>query len=59
MPTPILEEGEGIPDGSMVAWHSEDVPCPLRCRTYPEEALGPNQWMAEEETSEQLPQLWE
>jgi hypothetical protein len=30
-------------------WHSESVPFPSRCRTYPEEALGANDWMVEEE----------
>jgi hypothetical protein len=54
-----IEEGENVPEGCMVAWDAEDVPCPSRCRTYPEEALGPNQWMTEEDAREQFPQLWE
>ncbi len=42
----------------MVAWASEEgVPCPLSCRTYPEDCFVP-QWMTEEEAREQFPHLF-
>jgi hypothetical protein len=53
------EDGEDVPEGSMVVWHSESVPCSSRCHTYPEEALGANDWMVEEEARERFLQLWE
>lgn len=51
-------DGEESDGTYMVAWASEDVPCPLSCRTYPEDCLVPPQWMTEEEAREQFPYLF-
>ena len=54
-----VEAGEDVPEGSMVVWDCEDVPCPSRCRVYPEDAVMPLQGLTEDEVKEQFPQLWE
>ena len=53
------EEGEDAPEGSIVAWASEEAPCPALCRTYPEELLMPTQGLTEDEIRLRFPQLWE
>jgi hypothetical protein len=58
-PLRYVEDGEDVPEGCMVVWDAEDAPCPSRCRTYPEDMLGPNQWLTEEDVGERFPQLWE
>ena len=54
-----VEEGEDVPEGAMVVWDSEGVPCPSRCRVYPEDMLTPLQGLTEDEAREQFPQVWE
>ncbi len=51
--------GEDVPEGCMVAWDAEDVPCPLGCYTHPADALIPLEWLSEEDARERFPQLWE
>jgi hypothetical protein len=59
-PLRYVEDGEAVSGGCLVAWDApNNAPCPSRCRAYPEQALGPNQWMTEEEAREQFPHLWE
>ncbi len=56
---PLRWVEEETPEGALVAWDSEDVPCPSRCRVYPEGAFEPQQGLTEDEVRERFPQLWE